>query len=102
MGAQWIVTPFAQSVGMLSHGELGVLDSNALITSFPEKFQNIPRIFESVFTLSPYAMLMLCFPSTHYSVDICTRTCYKHTHLLFLNHLGTRFQSAPLNIPEYF
>lgn len=64
MGAQWIVTPFAQSVGMMSHGELGVLDSSALISSFPEKFQNTQRIFESVFTLSPYAMLMLyIFPA---------------------------------------
>lgn len=77
----WVVTPFVQSVGMLSQGELGVLDSNALISSFPEKFQNTPRIFESVFTLSPYAMPMLyIFPAlttvwTHahaHAVNTCT------------------------------
>lgn len=48
MGAQWVVTPFVQSVGMLSQGVLRVLDSNALISSFPEKFQNTPRISKSV------------------------------------------------------
>lgn len=68
---------------MLSQGELGVLDSNALMSSFPEKFQNTPRISESVFTLRPYAMLMLCIFPALTTVWTCTRMCHKHVTFFF-------------------